>query len=114
MSAARHPVDDLRGWRLRLAAAHAYGCTDYFTFDPWTLFIEAADVMERWGPIYEVHVRMPKKVLGLTSWMSGRGTDPLDACLRAVIKRREAVSGDAWACRSALHLMTDSSNVGGS
>ena len=49
MSAPRHPVDDLRGWRLRLAAANASGCTDYFSFDPLELFLREARVMERWG-----------------------------------------------------------------
>ena len=88
MSAARHPVDDLRGWRLRLAAAHAYGCTDYFSFDPWVLFIEHADVMERWGALWVVYVRMPEKIAGLTNWMPGRGACPLDACMRAFIKSR--------------------------
>ena len=82
-----HP-DDLRGWRLRLAAAHAYGCTDYFSFDPWQLFLMVADVMERWGPVYVVHVRMPQKVGGVTNWMPGRGSCPIEACMRAFLKSR--------------------------
>lgn len=88
MSTPRHPVDDLRGWRLRLAAAHAYGCTDYFSFDPWVLFIEHADVMERWGALWVVYVRMPEKIAGLTNWMGGNGGGPLEACLRAFLKSR--------------------------
>ena len=80
--------DDLRGWRLRLAAARAEGCADYFSFDPLALFVREAAVMERWGPVYVVHVRMPEKISGLTNWMSGEGACPLEACMRAFIKSR--------------------------
>ena len=114
MSAARHPVDDLTGDALLEAASRASGCDNPADFKPLVLFCELADVMERWGPIYVVHVRMPKRVAGLTSWMCGEGSDPLEACLRAYLKRHEALSGDVAAWRSALHLMTESSNVEGS
>lgn len=114
MSAARHPVDDLAGDALLAAASRASGCENPAEFKPLELFCEFADVMERWGPVYLVHVRMPKRVNGLTSWMAGEGSDPLEACLRAYLKRHEALSGDVAAWRSALHLMTESSNVEGS
>lgn len=89
MSAPRHPVDGLRGWRLRLAAANASGCTDYFSFDPLELFLREARVMERWGPTYVVHVKITEKVAGLTNWMPGEGSCPLEACMRAFIKSRQ-------------------------
>ena len=114
MSTPRHPVDDLVGDALLAAASRASGCDNPADFKPLVLFCEVAEVMERWGPIYVVHVRMPKRVTGLTSWMAGEGSDPLEACLRAYLKRHEALSGDVAAWRSALHLMTESSNVEGS
>ena len=80
--------DDLTGEQLRLAAAIADGAVDVASFDPWQLFLRVADVMERWGPVYVVHVRMPQKVAGCTNWMQGRGACPLDACMRAFIKSR--------------------------
>lgn len=82
-----HP-DDLSGEQLRHAAALADGVVDVAAFDPWALFLRVADVMERWGPVYVVHVRMPTQVGGLTNWMGGTGQDPLEACLRAFIKSR--------------------------
>ena len=82
-----HP-DDLSGEQLRQAAALADGAVDVASFDPWQLFLRVADVMERWGPVYVVHVRMPGRVAGLTSWMHGRGSCPLEACMRAFIKSR--------------------------
>ena len=80
--------DDLSGEQLRQAAALADGAVDVASFDPWQLFLRVADVMERWGPVYVVHVRMPEKISGLTNWMSGEGACPLDACMRAFIKSR--------------------------
>ena len=80
--------DTLSGEQLRQAAAIADGAVDVDAFDPWQLFLRVADVMERWGPVYVVHVRMPEKISGLTNWVSGRGPDPLDACMRAFIKSR--------------------------
>lgn len=82
-----HP-DDLTGEQLRHAAAIADGVVDVDSFDPWQLFLRVADVMERWGPVYVVHVRMPVKIGGLTNWIAGRGSDPLEACLRAFLKSR--------------------------
>ena len=58
------------------------------SFDPWQLFLRVADVMERWGPIYVVHVRMPEKINGLTVWVGGRSTCPIEACMRAYLKSR--------------------------
>ena len=81
-------VDDLSGEQLAHAAALADGVVDVAAFDPWALFLRVADVMERWGPVYVVHVRMPQKVAGCTNWMPGRGVDPLEACLRAFLKSR--------------------------
>ena len=80
--------DDLSGEQLRHAAALADGAVDVASFDPWQLFLRVADVMERWGPVYVVHVRMPEKISGLTNWMAGEGACPLDACMRAFIKSR--------------------------
>ena len=80
--------DDLTGEQLRQAAALADGAVDVDAFDPWQLFLRVADVMERWGPVYVVHVRMPHKIGGMTVWMAGRGACPLDACMRAFIKSR--------------------------
>ena len=80
--------DDLSGEQLRQAAALADGAVDVASFDPWQLFLRVADVMERWGPVYVVHVRMPEKISGLTNWMSGEGACPLDACMRAFLKSR--------------------------
>ena len=80
--------DTLSGEQLRHAAALADRAVDVASFDPWQLFLRVADVMERWGPVYVVHVRMPEKISGLTNWMHGRGACPLDACMRAFIKSR--------------------------
>ena len=80
--------DDLSGEQLRQAAAIADGAVDVASFDPWQLFLRVADVMERWGPVYVVHVRMPRRIAGLTAWMPGEGACPLDACMRAFIKSR--------------------------
>ena len=80
--------DTLTGEQLRHAAALADGAVDVDALDPWQLFLRVADVMERWGPVYVVHVRMPQKVGGVTNWMPGRGVDPLEACLRAFLKSR--------------------------
>ena len=80
--------DTLTGEQLRHAAALADGAVDAASFDPWALFMREADVMERWGAVYVVHVRMPQRVAGCTNWMPGRGVDPLEACLRAFIKSR--------------------------
>lgn len=82
-----HP-DELSGEQLRQAAALADGAVDVDAFDPLALFLRVADVMERWGPVYVVHVRMPEKIAGLTNWVAGRGPDPLDACMRAFLKSR--------------------------
>ena len=82
-----HP-DNLSGEQLRQAAALADGAVDVDSFDPWQLFLGVADVMERWGPVYVVHVRMPGKVAGVTNWVAGKGPDPLDACMRAYLKSR--------------------------
>ena len=114
MSAPRHPVDELESDQLLAAASRASGCSNTANFKPWALFCEVAQVMERWGPVYRVHVEMPQRVAGRTNWMPGEGSSPLDACLRAYLKRHEALSGDVAAWRSALHLMTNSSNVEGS
>lgn len=81
-------VDDLSGEQLRQAAALADGAVDVDSFDPWALFLRVADVMERWGPVYVVHVRIPGKVGGVTHWMPGRGSCPLEACMRAFVKSR--------------------------
>ena len=70
-----HP-DDLNGEQLRHAAALADGAVDVASFDPLALFLRVADVMERWGPVYVVHVRMPQKVGGVTNWMPGAGHAP--------------------------------------
>lgn len=80
--------DTLSGEQLRHAAAIADGAVDVASFDPRQLFLRVADVMERWGPVYVVHVRMPQKIGGVTNWMPGRGGDPLEACLRAYLKSR--------------------------
>ena len=82
-----HP-DDLSGEQLRQAAAAADGAVDVDAFDPWQLFLRVADVMERWGALWVVYVRMPEKIAGLTNWMGGTGGDPLEACLRAFVKSR--------------------------
>jgi len=82
-----HP-DDLTGEQLRHAAAIADGAVDVDSFDPWHPFLRVADVMERCGPVYVVHVRMPQKVGGVTNWIPGRGVDPLEACLLAFLKSR--------------------------
>lgn len=82
-----HP-DTLSGEQLRQAAALADGAVDVASFDPWQLFLRVADVMERWGPIYVVHVRMPEKINGLTVWVGGRSTCPIEACMRAYLKSR--------------------------
>ena len=82
-----HP-DDLSGEQLRQAAALADGAVDVDAFDPWALFLRVADVMERWGPVYVVHVRMPEKINGLTVWVGGRSTCPIEACMRAYLKSR--------------------------
>ena len=82
-----HP-DTLSGEQLRQAAALADGAVDVASFDPWQLFLRVADVMERWGPVYVVHVRMPQKVGGVTNWMPGRGSCPIEACMRAYLKSR--------------------------
>lgn len=84
-----HP-DDLTGEQLRQAAAIADGAVDVDAFDPWALFLRVADVMERWGPVYVVHVRMSEQIGGLTNWVAGRGGDPLEACLRAFLKSRRS------------------------
>lgn len=81
-------VDDLSGEQLRQAAALADGAVDVDAFDPLALFLREACVMERWGPVYVIHVRMPDKVSGLTNWMSGHGACPFEACMRAFIKSR--------------------------
>ena len=80
--------DTLSGEQLRHAAALADGAVDVDAFDPWQLFLRVADVMERLGPVYVVHVRMPGKVGGITNWVAGKGPDPLDACMRAYLKSR--------------------------
>ena len=82
-----HP-DTLSGEQLRQAAALADGAVDVASFDPWQHFLRVADVMERWGPIYVVHVRMPEKINGLTVWVGGRSTCPIEACMRAYLKSR--------------------------
>lgn len=53
--------------------------------DPWALFMRRAEVMERWGSIYVVHVRNQKKVNGLTAWSKGQASCPLRACMHAVL-----------------------------
>lgn len=88
MNAARHPVDDLTGDALLEAASRASGCDNPADFKPLVLFCEVAEVMERWGPIYVVHVRMPQKIGGITNWIPGRGSCPIDACMRAYLKSR--------------------------
>ena len=70
-----HP-DDLNGEQLRHAAALADGAVDVDAFDPWQLFLRVADVMERWGPVYVVHVRMPQKVAALPTGCRGAGHAP--------------------------------------
>ena len=80
--------DTLSGEQLRQAAAIADGAVDVDAFDPWQLFLMVADVMERWGPVYVVHVRMAQKVGGVTNWMRGRGSCPIEACMRAYLKSR--------------------------
>lgn len=81
-------IDKLRGEQLAHLAALVDGVVDVASFDPWALFMREADVMERWGAVYVVHVRMPEKIAGLTNWMSGEGACPLEACMRAFIKSR--------------------------
>lgn len=85
--------DTLSGEQLRYAAAIADGAVDVASFDPWQLFLRVADVMERWGPVYVVHVRMPEKINGQTNWMGGRGGCPLEACMRAYLKSRTGDGG---------------------
>ena len=82
--------DDLTGEQLRQAAALADGAVDVDAFDPWALFLRVADVMERWGPVYVVHVRLPRRIAGLTAWVNARGACPFEACMRAFIKSRRS------------------------
>ena len=80
--------DDLTGEPLRQAAALADGAVDVGAFDPLELFLREACVMEKWGAIYVVHVRLPRRIAGLTAWVKAQGACPLDACMRAFIKSR--------------------------
>lgn len=83
-------VDQLHGDALVNVAALAEG-VDPAYFDKYALFLREADVMERWGKKYLVHVRMPNKIAGMTNWMPGEGECPLDACMRAFIKKMRSV-----------------------
>lgn len=76
--------DDLTKEQLHQAVALIEGAGA----DPWELFLRVACVMERWGRVYVVSVKMPEKVAGLTVWMTGQGDCPLEACMRAYLKSR--------------------------
>lgn len=53
---------------------------------PLLVFLAQADVMERWGAVWVVHVRLPFKVAGVSAWVTGKGPDPLVACLSGYLK----------------------------
>lgn len=87
-----HPVDSMIGHELLCAAAAVDGVSpeQYSAMD---LFMRVADVMERWGKVYVVHVRLPHRVDGFSAWVGAVGPDPLTACLRAHVKSKTRASG---------------------
>ena len=87
-------VDDMSSEMLHLIVAQLEGRD----IDPWHLFLREADVMERWGPVYLVHVRLPYKIAGLSAWKSGIDPDPLAACARAYLKTRLGNEIDLTRC----------------
>lgn len=87
-----HPVDSMVGQELLHEAALVDG-VDPARYDALGLFMRVADVMERWGKIYVVHVRLPYKVDGLSAWVGAVGPDPLTACMRAHVKSKTRASG---------------------
>lgn len=89
-------TNDLAGWRLRLAAAHATGCVDYLTFNPVALFVHVARVMERIEEgKFRVHIKTGRKSAGQTEYIAGVADCPFDACMRAVINRRHVLASNS-------------------
>lgn len=73
---------------MAMAAAVADGVGDLGSFDPARLFTREAAVMERWGPIYVVHVLGPADADGIRNFVQGQGADPMEACMRAFVRSR--------------------------
>ena len=87
-----HWVDKLTWAELTASAALASGET-LSSFEPWKLFMDEARIMVIEDEVtYKVSVLMPKRILGLKNWMDGRGTCPLEACMKAVVKRQAALA----------------------
>ena len=89
-------TNELTGWRLRLAAAHASGCVDYLTFNPVALFVRVARVMERIEEgRFRVYIKTGRKSAGQTEYVAGVADCPFAACMRAVIKRRHVLASNS-------------------
>ena len=89
-------TNELTGWRLRLAAAHASGCVDYLTFNPVALFVRVARVMERIEEgRFRVYIKTGRKSAGQTEYVAGVADCPFAACMRAVINRRHVLASNS-------------------
>ena len=87
-----HWVDKLTRAELTASAALASGKT-LSSFEPLKLFMDEARIMVIEDDVtYVVSVLMPKRILGLKNWMDGRGACPLEACMKAVVKRQAALA----------------------
>lgn len=87
------PDDKLTSEQLAYACAAVEG-VDRGAFSPISLFMREADIMQRFGPLYVVHVRVPGNARP-HAWAEGRGTCPLDACMRAYLKSRRAIASNS-------------------
>lgn len=102
-------ANELTGWRLRLAAAHASGCVDYLTFNPVTLFVRVARVMERIEEgRFRVHIKTGRKSAGQTEYVAGVADCPFAACMRAVINRRHVIASNS----SPVDTLPQAPNLG--
>ena len=86
-----HWVDKLTLAELTASAALASGET-LSSFEPLKLFMDEACVMEKWGKAYRVSVKIPGGLYGIPAFSTASAFDPLEACMKAVVKRHAALT----------------------